>query len=201
MAVSVGDILRIAVRMSGPDGQDIINVYHALVELLADGDNDNVLADWAALIQTIYNALAAAVSSDQDGRDISVLNLTNGEVLGTTAFPSGWQGTATGETLPATVSLYSLFRTGLSRRIGKKYWGITTEGVQADGAVTLSGAITALTNTIAMIITTKTGATTTNEYHIGTYNESLAPQFVKFNEAVYRGNLRTQRRRYLGVGS
>lgn len=201
MAVSLNDIIRVAVRMSGPDGQDIINVWHLLVSTLSGGDNDDVLADIATIVQTIYDHVKPAITGNQSDRDISAQNLNNSELLGTTSWDASWQGTATGDELPATVSPFSLFRTGLSRRLGKKYWGVTTEAVQTDGAITLSAAQTGLANAIAAVIGGFTGGTTSNVYVVGTYNENLTPAFVPFNEAVYRGNLRQQRRRYPGVGS
>lgn len=196
----VNDVLRVAVRMIGPSNQDIMNVWHVQLTNLVSGVDDDVVADIVSEISAVYAGLEPAVTNLQTGQDISVQNITQGLVFGAEAFNPSFDGTLTGDTAPPTTSIYSYFRTGIPRRVGRKFWGIVTEGHQNNGVIT--GTITNLLTLLgANFIGGFTGTTTGNTYLYGTYNENKSPQFAPFTQGVTAAVLRVQRRRQIGHGS
>jgi hypothetical protein len=197
---NLNDVFRVAVRMIGPSSQDIINVWHCKLISLTSGIDADVVADIVSEISTNYQDLEAAIPNTQTGQEISVQNVTTGQVFGAQAFSPAMNGALTGDTVPATSSSYCYFRTGVPRRVGKKFWGIVTEGHQNNGVVT-STITTALATLAANFIGAWTGGTTGNGYNWGTYNSNLAETFAPFIEAVVAAVQHTQRRRRLGIGS
>lgn len=196
---AANDVFRIAVRMLGPSGQDIINVFHALVYNYVTGTDADCAEELAALIAGYYQDLEPCITTEQTGVDMSVQNVTTGTVQGTFGFSPAFAGDLTGDTMPPQASLYSYFRTGISRRIGKKFWGIINEASQDNG---LAGGLVATIGTfLAYWLGSPTGAITGNTYKWGVYNDNLTPSFAQFTEAVAQSRQRTQKRRLPGIGS
>ena len=195
-----GDIYRVAARMVGPDGQDIINVWHIRLSTYVAGDDQDVADEVVFRISTNYQLLEPAITEDQTSVDMSIQNLTTNAVLGSFAWGPAFQGNGTGDNAPPQASPFSYFRTGIARRVGRKFWGIITEALSAEG-YTQGAASTALITFIAAWLSGFTGGTTGNFYEFGVYNENKSPAFAPFTEAVHRGRLMTQRRRRPEVGS
>jgi len=196
---AVNDVYRVAMRMLGPSGQDFMNVFHAQISNYVTGTDDDVADELAFIAATHYQDLEDAISNTQTSVDISVQNVTTGAVLGTRSWSPAFAGTLTGDKMPPQTSLYSYFRTGLSKRIGRKFWGVVNEASQDNGLA--SALVTIVSTFIAHWLGIDTGATTGNSYIWGIYNDNLAPAFAQFIEAVWQARLRTQRRRLPGIGS
>lgn len=196
---ALNDVFRLAMRMQGPSGQDIINVWHAKISNYVGGTDADVAQELVDYACTHYQDLEDAITNQQTSVDISVQNLTTGAVLGTFSWSTAFAGTLTGDTLPPQTSLYSYFRTGLSRRIGRKFLGIVNEAVNDNGLV--SSLVTIVSTFIANWIGTDVGVGTGNSYVWGVFNDNLLPAFAQFVEAVWQARLKTQRRRLPNVGS
>jgi len=196
---ALNDVYRVAARMIGPSGQDIMNVWYAQIANYVTGDDDDVAGELAAFLATHYQDLEAAITNQQTSVEISVQNMTTGAVLGTQAWIPVFAGDLTGDTLPPQTSLYSYFRTGISRRVGRKFWGIVNEAVNDNGLVV--SLVTVVSTFIAHWLGIDVGVGTGNSYVWGVYNDNLVPAFAQFVEAVWQARLRTQRRRSPGIGS
>lgn len=197
---NLNDILRVAVRMGGNTDQDIMNIWTVKLVTLVDGDDEDVADDIVQRIGVLYQDLEDAISSDQYSKDISIQNITSGQVLGTHEWTTPFLGAAGGDSMPPQTSLFSYFRTGYSRRIGRKFWGILTETLQ-DAGLSVPAVATTMATFLVHWIISWVGAVTGNTYEWGVYNENKIPDFVPFQEAVSVGRLMTQRRRRPTVGS
>ena len=102
--------------------------------------------------------------------------------------------------MPPQSSLYSYFRTGFSRRIARKFWGVVNESLQ-DSGLTIPIVATQMATFIANFISNWLGGSTGNTYDYGIYNQGKAPQYLPLTEALTVGRLMTQRRRRPGVGA
>lgn len=200
MALSEGQTLRVVARMQGTQSQDIINVWHTRCTTLVDGTPEDVVDDIAAKLSSNYQLLKSVIAQTQVSQDLSVVNVSNGEVYGTHAWTTPFAGTATGEELPPQMSLFSYFRTGYSRRVGRKFWGITAEAL-ADAGLTVASVATTMGTFLASWLGPWTGSVTGNTYYWGVYNPNFVLQFLDFTEALYTSRMMVQRRRRPQVGS
>ena len=195
-----GDVYRVAVRMGGAKDQDIMNIWHIQLTNLVSGVDDDIVDDILERVSYAYQDLEPALSNDQYDKDISIQNVTTGQVHGSHLWQTPFVGTTGGDSLPPQSSLFSYFRTGFPRRIGRKFWGLMAELSQDQGLAASAVAVTMATF-LAHFIITFVGITTGNTYAWGVYNENMSPQFAPFREAVGSGRLMTQRRRRPTVGS
>lgn len=194
------NVYRVAARMAGAQGQDIINVWHVVLANYVTGNDNDVAQELVDTISAAYLALKPAASDDQASVDMSVQNVTTGAVQGTFQWTSPFVGQLTGDNLPQQDSLFAFFRTGVSRRIGRKFLGIVTEASQATGTLIPSIATTMATF-LAQFIGTFVGSTTGNTYLFGVWNPNKLPVFLAFTEAIFNTLIMTQRRRRFGIGS
>lgn len=194
-----GDVFRLAARMRLSGTADAINVWHCRISDYVAGSDAVVAQEMVDRLSTGYQLIDQDLSG-MASADISVQNVTTGAVLGTFAWnPVMGAGTG-GDATPPQTSLFAYFRTGISRRIGRKFVGMIAESAQNNGTV-IGSVVTALGNFAAFFIVIWVGATTSNEYEWGVYNGSKSPVFLRFVEAVVRNVLMTQRRRRYGVGA
>lgn len=194
------NVYRVAARMAGAQGQDIINVWHVQIANYITGTDADVAQELVDTISAAYLLLKPAASDDQASVDMSVQNVTTGTVQGTFQWTSPFVGTLTGDNLPQQDSLFAFFRTGISRRLGRKFFGIITEASQATGTL-IPAIATAMATFLAQFIGSFVGATTGNTYFFGVYNANKIPVFVNFTEAIFNTLIMTQRRRRFGIGS
>jgi len=186
--------------MQGPASQDIINVHHITITNYVGGDDATVAQELVDRLSTIYQDLEPAISSSQVSNDMSVQNVTTGAVLGSFQWSTAFAGSATGDELPPQTSLFSYFRTGVSRRIGRKFWGVLSETLQ-DSGLTVASVATAMATFLAHFVAGWLAGGTGNTYDFGVYNASKSPQFLPFTEAIHVGRLMVQKRRRPQVGS
>lgn len=199
MAGQVGDVYRVAVRMRGPDNQDIINVFHCKNTLLVDPDDDDIISDIVTEISNNYQALEIVLSDEQQSVDMSIQNVTQNTVLGTHEWTTAFIGDNSGDSIPPQASLFSYFRTGISRRVGRKFWGIVSETKQ-DGGLMVAIVASQMATFLAQWLGEFIGASG-NGYLWGVYNDNLVPAFADYVEAVVSGRIMSQRRRRPTIGS
>lgn len=197
---ALNDVFRIAARMFGPANQDFINVWHVQITGYVTGTDAVVAQELVDELSLLYQPLEAIVSNTQTDNDMSVVNVTTSAVLGSFGWTSVLNPAGTGDRLPPQSSAFGYFRTGISRRIGRKFWGVVPEATQDNGLL----GVTTFNNLVTLMagfVGTVVGGTTGNSYKFGVYNDNLIPQFLPFTEAVAQGRLMTQRRRRPTVGS
>lgn len=195
-----GDIYRVAVRMYGTANQDFINVYHVQLGTYVTGDDEDVALELVTDITDAYQDWEPSISPLQLSNDISIVNLTTSAVLGTWEWTTTFQGTGSGDPVPPQSSVFCYMRTGVSRRIGRKFMGVTTESLQSNG-LAAAAIYTSATAFLAKMIADFVGGTTGNTYQYGIYNDEKSPTFLQFLEGVVVGRLMTQKRRRPTVGS
>lgn len=195
-----GDVFRVAVRMTGGYGQDLMNVWHVSITNYSGGTDYDCAEEMVLDLANAYQDFEPTASDDQLSVDMSVQNVTTGTVQGTFAWPVAFAGTATGDNLPSQDSIFCFFRTGVSRRLGRKFLGLVKESLQGNGFTGASVA-TAVGNFVANFLLSFVGGTTGNTYTYGIYNENKTPQFLAFTEGIHNSNIKTQRRRNAYIGS
>ena len=195
-----GDIYRVALRMFGPANQDIMNIWHVELKTYVAGDDAAVADELNVRLCNAYQDLESSIATTQTSNDLSIVNVTTGAVLGSFAWSTAFGGVASGDELPPQTSLYSYFRTGFSRRIARKFWGVCSETLQ-DSGLTVPAVATAMATFLANFVVSWVGGTTGNTYEFGIYNDAKSPQFLPLTEAIVVGRLMTQRRRRPTVGS
>jgi len=140
MAITVGDIVRVAFRQTlGVD--DIVNVMHfECVTVPGLGGDALAVDDLSEIAGDLWVPFASRVSGNQGAVDINVYNVTDDAPAGVGSFGAYGGGTAAGEDLPAPVAMLALFPTNVKRKVGRIYLGCLTEASQANG-LWVSGAI------------------------------------------------------------
>lgn len=181
-----GEVFRIAARMQGTQGQDIINVWHAQIETYVTGSDLDVADELVIALSVNYSDLEDAITDEQSGIDISVQNVTQGTVQGTQSWNPSFDGTLTGDTMPPQTSLYAFFRTGLARRLGRKFFGIVNEASQDGGLVT--GVISTIMNTfLAHWIGDEVGGGYRQYVHLGHLQRKLSTRVRAVRRSRHSG--------------
>lgn len=139
MPLNADDIVRVAARLRGPQGQDIINVYHyRATDNIVDSDA-NILEGIANQMDRIYEVIEAEfpatstpvdIKADvvrfQNGKEVIVRNLGS-HVWGNTFQPSG-----VGNVYAPGVAVGILLRTLVGRAFARKFIGPLMEETFGD---------------------------------------------------------------------
>lgn len=137
MAVSLGDVVEVALSMEFELGSEQVNVFHLKLGAVIDGADDQVHADLQTWLDNGYAGIAPIMSGDTKFRELRIRNVTDD---GPTLFYP-WSGTfdsgaSGGDDLPPGVSALVLYRTATKRVLGRKYLPTFLESAQSFGAWT-----------------------------------------------------------------
>lgn len=198
MAVAPGQVIQVTLRGEWPGGDEAQQVIY----LVNDGDSNAADADvlTAADLYMIdaYNDILTYVSNSFSWLTIRVYNITQDKPIGDQALSTTVTGTSVTQPLPYQCSGLVSFPTKKKKTVGKKYIPGLTEGAQDDANALLSAAVDDLQDLGDTLVDGFTAGG--QEFIPGTYN--LATQtFTKFESAIARGGIYTQRRRRPGVGA
>lgn len=197
MAVSTGDILRVVAKMARA-GQDILNVYHCIVEGTGIGTNLDVITQIADDLDTAYQVLVGNISSGVTFETVEGYNLSADEYLGAVGWPVLNAGTGTGNPLPVQTSPLVLFNTDTLNSQGRKFLPPMANGA-LDAQGTPNATILSNLGTFAAALLLGAGpGTWTAEF--GNWRP-LTLTFIPWTGAVVPDYFATQRRRYAGIGS
>jgi hypothetical protein len=116
------------------EGNAIENVYHFRVETAGNGNDQDLMTDIAQWLDDAYDHLAPNTSSNLTYVEIRGFNVTDLTPMPTVAWPSQTVGGSGSSALPLGTALLVLFRTGISRVLGRKFLGGLTEDSNSDGA-------------------------------------------------------------------
>lgn len=206
MTINDGDNIRASFRMTGSDGQDIVNVYHYQADFtaaasdqdVADAINDHLDNAYGNCNDMYTNALSPV------DLKIDIVNFVSGVekivrnvglfVFAATNFVPG----GTGDALPPQDSALVKFLTGIGKVYGRKYLGQLVEAAQNAG----TPSATLLTRLTAFAATILAGGSVAGSGALvpGVMSEKQA-DFVAFTEADYDNPFSGQRRRRVGSGS
>jgi len=138
MALTVGDIIRVAARQSWDVTEDVVNVFHFnIVAVPSPNTAAALLEDIGEHLSTAWAEIAPDLTNLLDPVDISVFNVSDDAPIGVGSWGAGYVGgTGSGEAMPPADALLILNSTGVKRRIGRIYLGGTLESQQAGGVWT-----------------------------------------------------------------
>lgn len=135
MAVTVGDILRVAVRHKWENVDDIVNVLHfGVATAPTPNDEASLLEDVSEMIGDAWLNIEAHLCNNVSAYDIAVWNVSDDAPVGATSFGAGYAGgTSGGECMPAAAAALVLLNTSVKRTQGRIYLAAFSEGDQVDG--------------------------------------------------------------------
>jgi len=197
MTVADGDIVRITANMDHTLEGDVQNVYHSI--LLGGNATDLQYMQVAAVrLEACYAYLQPYMPDTLLFEDVRGFNITQDKPLPTVDWPTLAAGTVdVADPLPSVMSVLCFQRTGMSRVIGKKYYGPFTEADQSD-AVWTSGLLAAVALGFNLLTVGATAGTGTLSF--GVFSPTLS-LFQFFQEFVIPNVPAYQRRRRRGRGS
>jgi len=203
--VTNGEILRVSVRMKGPNAQDIVNVFHFQAIFADSQDDEDVVAIINTWLNVSYGSIHDRLPSVMSPYDYKVdvvawsaykLHIVRniGTFLWTlTAPPNG-----TGDYMPAGVAALLKFTTGAGKHYGRKFIGPLLEADITAGSLT-AGAISTL-SALATLWLDQADISVGNVLQPGIVH-NLSGTFLPFLDAVVNAVAAYQRRRKPNVGS
>ena len=197
MAVNPSDVLRITAEMSvGADS--IQNVHH--YQFVSGGPitDAQALLDAAVIMETLYSLLVPQQTVNYSYDQVRVQNITQGVLLGSTAWPTLTIGGSALDELPFPTSALLTFPTAVPRTRGGTYYGGFTELGNTVGGKIISALQTLLIAVAARALLQQNIAG--NLYDFVLVNRALGT-VIQFTSAIVHIVWRTQRRRRQGVGS
>ncbi len=197
MAVVVGDVVRITARMLLDGSNDIVNVYHFVVDANITADDTAFMVDVAQELDDLYILINDRVSDRVSYSSVQGFNVTQNVLLPDTEWDTLVAGSDATEMMPEMVTGCVFHRTVAPRVRATKF--LPPVGEQSNDG----GALQALYKTLvesfgAALIT---GLITGNiDLQYIAFN-TVASTFNRVVSSQVPARFRTQRRRRLGVGS
>jgi len=130
-----GDILKVTARMTQTDTGAIQNVFTLRWEALLPSDDGPVMTHVAQHLDDLYQFLKPHMAGNVLFTDVTGFNHTQNRPMPSANWPVLTAGTGSGDRLPPGVSALAFFRTGLSRVLGRKFFGPIQEGDNTDGFI------------------------------------------------------------------
>ena len=198
MTIAEDDVIRATAVMKRALSDDIQNVFHLKLINISTATQLQLRTDIAEYLEDIWGTLVGLMHTSITFDEIQLFNVTQNTPEPTVNWPTLVAGSASGDPLADGVAALTLGRTGVSKRIGKKYFALFTEGALTLGLWTAT-TVTALTTAAADWIAPFTGISTAT-WDPGVFTR-LTSAFTAFIEAVVSDIPAYQRRRKRGVGS
>lgn len=198
MPAQPGDVLRVTASFVATNSSQIQNTFHFVCGNVVEISDALVRAGVGDIIEQIYAPIIGWCSEEVFTDFIDVFIIEGAQALGQQSWPTLIAGSATGDMMPSGTSILTIGRTGVSRRIGKKYWPPGSESNNADGLWAggyISAALAASVKTYEPLIAAN-GLILTGVV----YDRLLAVSRLVFESVAY-GIPAYQRRRKQGVGS
>jgi hypothetical protein len=196
MAVGVGDILR----------ADVVALYDSVITIEnsyqfrnvgSEVDELDALEDIVAILEGIYQALAAILSTLYVVQRIRVINVTDDSDVGIGTFTDSTPGTNSSTFVPPQCCYgLNLTTVKLGNR-GRKFFGPVAEGKVDNNGVLTSDAITALGDVGDILATTQVKTNSSWEAGIKGTVDGVWRKFTGWGVTT---SAVTQRRRRIGVG-
>jgi len=194
--MEVGDVFRVTAGLRGPDGQTIQNVFHFAKVSGADTDDLDAMEDFAEILDELYVSLEDFFPDTVTADEISFFDVTNHVPLPSLGWPTFTGGAVAVEAEPPACSALVVFRTGQSRRLGRKFFGPLQDGATTGGELE-AGSLVQLASAAGALLGLLSGESG-HTYYAGIV--STLGGFFRFIEAVARPIIAYQRRRKQGVG-
>lgn len=206
MPLNAGDIVRVSVRQRGPQGQDIVNVFHYRASATISDSDSTILDEIRTRMNTAFDYIESYIPSTQTPLDIKadVVQLVNGvetitRNLGTIPWPTTvYSPSGSGNVYAPGVAVGVLLRTLVGKVFGRKFIGVLMESALGDHGRLDTSAISAFMNMAAQFaaIITLTGGV----LKPGVLSKRLAG-FAEYAAYELATEAFYQRRRNVKVGS
>lgn len=196
MAVGVGDICRADV-IALLDSTITFENSFQLRNVGSEVDENDALDDIVDILESLYQLLAAILTTLYVVQRVRVINLTDDSDVGVGSFTDSTPGTSA-STIQAPQICYGLNLTTvkLGNR-GRKFFGPVLEGQVDNLGVLGAGAVADLANVGAVMTTTQVETFSTWEFGIRGTVDSVWRRFTGYGVSA---TATTQRRRRLGIG-
>jgi hypothetical protein len=146
------DILKVTARMNSTAGGAVENVFTFKWTGLFSADDSAVMDHVADYLETFYSHLVSHQTNTLTYQDIEAFNHTQDRPVASHNWPTLTAGSSSGGYQPLAVSALTFFRTGLSRILGRKFWGGLINSA-LNSAVLDSGLITDLALLVIDVLT------------------------------------------------
>lgn len=205
MPLNAGEVVRVAARLKGPQGQDIINVYHyRATNTISDTDSD-IMTAIAGTMDDIYYPVQSefpATSSPIDLK-IDVVEMVNGTErivrnLGLRIWGANFNPSGIGNVYAPGVAVGVLLRTSVGKVFARKFIGPLMEATFGDHARLDSSKIAAFLLMAARMLNSI--ALTGGQLEPGVLSKRLGG-FAKFIFYELAAEAFYQRRRSIRMGS
>lgn len=206
MAVQSNEIYRAACRLTGPGGQDIVNIHHFRTALESEMSDSSFCTNLCTGLKNMYSSLNAIQSNEYTVADIKIDQVamvlgqeTVTRNMGTYSWPSGYAPGSTDNPLPPQVAGLVKFSTQGVRTLAKKYIPALTVAAQDDTGMFTTTVTTALTAFAAALLNP---VVFSEGYSVTAVTwAKRAAAWLPFISAVIDAAASTQRRRKAGVGA
>ena len=199
MAIEVGDILRGSFRQKWDGVDDVVNVYHFLIDVAGTSDDEDFLAGITQAVNLAYTEVESHLANNLQATVVDWFNVTQDTPLGQRSWGSGYSGgTGTGEALPTTAAALILLPTAKKRTQGRVYLGPFLEAAQSDSRWT-GTVLTALADFATQLVLPTT-VTNDGEARYVVYSRAQGDAHIPTSRRIV-DIVASQRRRRLGRGS
>jgi len=197
MAVNTGDVLRIEAKMFDDYGTDLVNTYHMQYSGPTE-DDVTVFGAARGWLEDLYGTFDDLLPDSTTFESIVGYNITQGIPLGEEPWVTLSTGGAVGDPLAPQLAPLIRFVTKVAKSQGRKYLPYLTEASSELFGLVNGTTLTALVSLASQAIQDRVAGEGTMS--MGNWNKDLA-RFAEWTSAIVDTAMRTQRRRFPGVGS
>ena len=204
MPLNAGDVVRVAIRQRGPQGQDIVNVVHYQADAEIGSSDTEIMSAIINTADTAYAFLNYFTPATQRPLDIraDVVKVQGGQIvvvrpLGVASWGWNYNPQESGNPYAPMIAAGVLLRTLAPRVLGKKFIGALMETHLLDHghlSPQLMAALAQYAARLLMPILLQGGA-----LRAGVLSKKIG-QFVRFVEYEIKNVPFVLRRRRLGIG-
>lgn len=199
MTTNVGDIIRVAPRMTSSNSGDLVNVYHFKLTGPGSLSDADMIDDMCDLMDAMYDVLDTSITDEISFSDINVFNVTQDTPHGPQDWPTLTAGSNQAVPLPSQTAAFIQTPTGLSRSWGRKFLGgFTTDHLSQDGNIA-TGFLAVLVS-FANVWLNQTGVTLNGTWEPVIYS-TIDLSWRAILSATVNNIWATIRRRRVGVGA
>lgn len=205
MPLNAGEVVRVATRLRGPQGQDIVNVYYYKATDNINESNPDILQGIAAQMDRIYEVVESEFPATSTPVDIKadVVDIVNGKVrivrnLGTRPWGDSFQPSGIGNVYAPAVAVGILLRTFAGKVFARKFIGPLMEETFGDHGRLSSNKVSLFVSMLTRML--ESIAFGTSRLQPGVLSKRTN-NFVAFLFGELAGEAFYQRRRSIRMGS
>jgi hypothetical protein len=177
--------------------ESVQNTFHVHNNGCGTLDDDTVIDEIEARLDSAYNGLESTMHQDLQQVDMLLFNVSTKEPIGVGTWATFSGGEKATDPLPPQDSALVLFNTKSNKSQGRKYLGVFSEDATTSGGRVSGNLLTDLATWAAVLIAPWIVGTGSLEF--GNWSEDKQ-RFAEWVSVTIHDVWRTQRRRQFGVG-